>query len=93
MNTQVDKRSELLKAAEKLFLERGYNNVTLHDISEKSGVPSGNVYYYFKRKIDIAEALFIGLNLQDYLKVLGITLEDAKKLRLAVELEEARNEH
>ncbi len=37
--------------------QRGFSRTTLADISRESGVPLGNVYYYFKTKNDIAAAV------------------------------------
>jgi AcrR family transcriptional regulator len=53
----TDKRSRLVNAAAKLVYEHGFNNTTLADIAHESGVPLGNVYYYFKTKEAIGEAL------------------------------------
>ena len=52
-----DKRTQLVNAAAKLVHERGFNRTTLADIARESGVPLGNVYYYFKTKEAIGEAL------------------------------------
>jgi AcrR family transcriptional regulator len=57
MQGQKDKRSRLVDAAAKLVHERGFNQTTLADIAQKSGVPLGNVYYYFKTKEAIGDAL------------------------------------
>ena len=43
-----DKRKKLICAAKKLFTENGYQATTLAMIATESGVPLGNVYYYFK---------------------------------------------
>ena len=47
-------REKFLKAAEILFVERGYDGVSISDIARKSGATKGHLYYYFKNK----EALF-----------------------------------
>ena len=52
-----DKRERLLKAARTLIHQQGFNQTTLSDIAEASGVPLGNVYYYFKTKDEIASAV------------------------------------
>jgi TetR/AcrR family transcriptional regulator, transcriptional repressor for nem operon len=62
MTTQVtpataDKRTRLVESAAKLTYEQGFHRTTLADISRDSGVPLGNVYYYFKTKEAIADAL------------------------------------
>lgn len=51
------KRDQLLTAAKDLIHEQGYGPTTLAHISERSGVPLGNVYYYFKTKEELAKAV------------------------------------
>jgi AcrR family transcriptional regulator len=52
-----DKRERLLEAARALIHQQGFNQTTLADIAKESGVPLGNVYYYFKTKDEIAGAV------------------------------------
>lgn len=52
-----DKRERLIAAAKDLIHQQGYNQTSLADIAENSGVPLGNVYYYFRTKDDIAAAV------------------------------------
>ncbi|KZL12517.1 DNA-binding transcriptional repressor AcrR [Pseudovibrio axinellae] len=48
----------VLDAALELFLKKGYARTTMDDISVKSGVRTGSIYRSFKRKADIAAALW-----------------------------------
>lgn len=52
-----DKRERLVNAAMTLFHHRGFGQTSLADIAEQSGVPLGNVYYYFKTKHELANAV------------------------------------
>ena len=52
-----DKRDRLIRAADQLILRQGFKQTTLSDIAETSGVPLGNVYYYFKTKEDIGRTI------------------------------------
>jgi AcrR family transcriptional regulator len=52
-----DKRDRLVQAAAAVVHERGFNRSTLADIAERAEIPVGNVYYYFKTKEAIGEAL------------------------------------
>ena len=54
-----DKRDRILRAAETLFAEKGYDNATIQDIAALAGVGDGTVYDYFKNKEDV---LFNALN-------------------------------
>ncbi len=52
-----DKRERLIESATKLFHQAGFKDTSIADIAEDSGVPLGNVYYYFKTKDDLAAAV------------------------------------
>jgi AcrR family transcriptional regulator len=52
-----DIRTRLIQAAVDLSYEHGFGNTALVDIAKKAKVPAGNVYYYFKTKEEIAEAI------------------------------------
>lgn len=55
--TKAGKRDKLVEAAVALAYRQGYRKTTLADIAEESGVPLGNVYYYFKTKDAIGDAI------------------------------------
>lgn len=50
----VSKRDRLLAGARRAFYMAGVERTTLADVAEASGVPVGNVYYYFKTKDELA---------------------------------------
>jgi TetR/AcrR family transcriptional regulator, transcriptional repressor for nem operon len=52
-----DKRTRLVQTAVKLAYRQGFRKTTLADIAEESRIPLGNVYYYFKTKDEIGEAI------------------------------------
>lgn len=54
---KVDKRTRLVEAAAKLVYEQGFANTALSDIAREAGVPLGNIYYYFKTKAEIGDAI------------------------------------
>jgi AcrR family transcriptional regulator len=53
----ADKRAELVAAARVLLHEQGFHRTTLADVADRASVPLGNVYYYFKTKEALAEAV------------------------------------
>src|ERR1700737_1190671 len=55
--TKRDKRSRLIQTAAKLAYRHGFRTTSLADIAEAAEVPLGNVYYYFKTKDEIGEAI------------------------------------
>jgi TetR/AcrR family transcriptional regulator, transcriptional repressor for nem operon len=54
---QADKRTRLVETAMKLAHKRGFRETSLADIAEAADVPVGNVYYYFKTKDELGEAV------------------------------------
>src|ERR1700723_4045052 len=54
---QPDKRTRLIETATKLAHGRGFRETSLADIAEAARVPVGNVYYYFKTKEELGEAV------------------------------------
>lgn len=55
--TKADNWSRLLRAAEKTTYHRGFGNASIADIAQAARVPLGNVYYYFKTKDEIGDAI------------------------------------
>src|SRR5215469_12148370 len=50
-------RTRLIQAAVNLAYRHGFGSTTLADIAKEAKVPPGNLYYYFKTKEEIAEAI------------------------------------
>lgn len=57
MPRKTDKRARLIEAAKVLIHRLGFHLTTLADIAQEADVPLGNVYYYFKTKAAIGEAV------------------------------------
>jgi AcrR family transcriptional regulator len=57
MKPPAEKRTRLIDAARELLHRRGIERTTLADVAEASGVPLGNVYYYFKTKNELIAAV------------------------------------
>lgn len=53
----ADKRAALVAAATGLLHEQGFQRTTLADVADRASVPLGNVYYYFRTKEALAEAV------------------------------------
>ena len=54
---QTDKRERLIQTAMILVHQQGFHHTTLADIAQQAQVPLGTVYYFFKTKEAIGEAL------------------------------------
>ncbi|MGO3017792.1 MAG: TetR/AcrR family transcriptional regulator [Anaerococcus sp.] len=53
------KINSILKSAFNLFLEKGFDNTSIDEITKKSHVAKGTFYLYFKDKIDIRNKIII----------------------------------
>jgi len=52
-----ERRQELIDAAERLFMEKGYEHTAISDIVKELNLAQGTLYYYFSSKEDILEAV------------------------------------
>ncbi|MET3696732.1 TetR family transcriptional regulator [Bacillus oleivorans] len=52
-----ERRNEILDAADELFGQKGFDGTSTKDIIEKVGIARGTLYYHFKSKEDIMDAL------------------------------------
>ncbi len=51
------RKNEILDAAQELFNMNGFDGTTISAIIEKAGIARGTVYYHFKSKEDVLDAL------------------------------------
>lgn len=52
-----ERRNEILDAAERLFGTKGFDNTSTNDILAETGIARGTLYYHFKSKEDILDAM------------------------------------
>jgi AcrR family transcriptional regulator len=52
-----ERRNEILDVADELFGLKGFDGTSTNDILEKVGIARGTLYYHFKSKEDIMDAL------------------------------------
>ncbi|MCU1457224.1 MAG: amtR [Actinomycetia bacterium] len=57
-----DPRSEILAAAGRLFAERGVGGTTMVEIARASGLRQSSLYYYFRNKGHVLEAIVVEAN-------------------------------
>ena len=68
-------RQAVLDTARTLFLERGFDATSLQLIADTMGVAKANVYYYFRTKIAILEAL-----LEPTVTAIAARLDEAERI-------------
>ena len=54
---KANNRSRLVQAALEVSYRYGFGETTIADIAKEARIPPGNVYYYFKTKDDIGDAI------------------------------------
>ncbi len=59
-----ERRNEILDAADELFGQKGFDGTSTNDILEKVGIARGTLYYHFKSKEDIMDALIDRYNIR-----------------------------
>jgi len=57
---KIARRDEIFSAALDLFSEKGYHNVSMHEIAEKAEFAIGTLYKFFENKEALYKALVMG---------------------------------
>jgi AcrR family transcriptional regulator len=79
---KADTRTRLLQAAVKVTYQYGFGDAAIADIAKEARVPLGNVYYYFKTKEEIGDAI-VQLRLSRFRRLLQeLDKADSPKERL-----------
>ena len=71
----AERKNEILDAAEELFAARGYEETSTGDILDRVGIARGTLYYHFRSKEEILDAL-IGRISQTLIARAGKAAED-----------------
>jgi len=72
------RREEIIRAASKIFTEKGYHLTTIRDICKVSGLGPGTLYNYIKKKEDILYLIYNELTMR-LTQCLIETIQDNKK--------------
>lgn len=72
------RREEIIQAASKIFIEKGYHVATIRDICKASGLGPGTLYNYIKKKEDILYLIYNQLTMM-LTQCLVETIENTKK--------------
>ena len=72
-----ERRNEILDVAERLFCEKGFDNASTNDILNEIGIARGTLYYHFKSKEDILDAMIERLTNQMVEKAAAIALDES----------------
>ncbi len=72
-----ERRNEILDVAERLFCAKGFDNASTNDILTEIGIARGTLYYHFKSKEDILDAMIERLTNQMVEKASAIALDES----------------
>ena len=56
---KLQRRNDIIDAAEKVFFSRGFESATMDEIAEMAELSKGTLYLYFKSKEDLQFAIFM----------------------------------
>ncbi len=57
-NNDIGKKEDILLAAEHVFAERGFKGTTVREVAKQAGIANSLIFYYFKNKGVLYEAVF-----------------------------------
>ncbi|OGP66603.1 MAG: hypothetical protein A2W27_08055 [Deltaproteobacteria bacterium RBG_16_44_11] len=80
-----NKRNNILKAARKLFFDRGFKSVTVDNIAAKAGVSKGSIYLYFDSKEEIYAQVLVTDNIEHNKGIRNFADKDAAAAELLME--------
>ena len=83
-----NRREEILRAAQALFLRKGYSNTSLDDIARAVGIKREGLYYYYPNRPQILIEIIkpLGLQLRDRVREIHASdIPADEKMRLTVE--------
>ena len=55
----AERRTQILDVSEELFASKGYVSTSTNDIIEQVGIARGTLYYHFKSKEEILDAVVL----------------------------------
>lgn len=86
-----ERKKDILEAAEKLFIEKGYEQTVVSDIVKAAGIAQGTFYIYYKSKEDIFVAVLERVMEEDIRRLIEVEqrkdLNAIEKLNLIIMLE------
>ena len=57
MNDTQQRKKQILEAARKIFMQKGFYNASIDDVAAEVGVVRGTVLHYYKSKKELMEAV------------------------------------
>jgi AcrR family transcriptional regulator len=80
-----NRRNTILRAARKLFFDRGFKSVTVDNIAAKSEISKGSIYLCFESKDEIYAQILISDNIALYERIKNFLVTEASAAQLLLE--------
>jgi AcrR family transcriptional regulator len=80
INLPVDRRTQILEVAARVFPQKGYKETTIQDVAREAGVSSSAIYQYFDSKEDLFLALTERISFEDILEEINAVIKRKKTL-------------
>jgi len=77
---KLSHRRQMLDAAIELFSEKGYHNVSMHEIAERAEFAIGTLYKFFDNKEDLYKALMMEKAEEYHRALMGVLAEEENVL-------------
>ncbi|NET26045.1 TetR/AcrR family transcriptional regulator [Okeania sp. SIO1I7] len=74
--SEIQTRTKILQAAQKLFAKSGYDGTTIRDLAKKAGVAEGTLFHHFTNK----KAILIELATQGWVEILTDLLTELSEM-------------
>lgn len=75
---EKNSHQEIVSAAVRLFMRKGYNNTSVDEIAEAAGLTKGGLYYYIEKKEDLLTAIHDEFMDALFAKLNGVIKDDAE---------------
>ena len=87
----ADTKEKIWRGAAELFRERGYAGVSMRDIADRAGIRVGNLTYYYPKKEDLVEAMYLEAAEEMYQNVVFRSVDDVVEYARSILAIQRRN--
>jgi len=75
-NVSDERKTQIINAAEGVFMEKGFDQARMDDIAEETGLSKGTLYLYFKSKDDLIIAILDRMFQREFIQFDSLNLSE-----------------
>lgn len=75
-NVSDERKIQIIKAAEDVFTNKGFDDASMNDIAEETGLSKGTLYLYFKSKDDLIVAILDRIVMSEFKRLENLNTAD-----------------